>query len=145
MTEGEFAVHYSSFVAAEGRVPFCTVFGSLEVAKEFARERVEARPELRCRIYDHRGDVGAPVAEIRGRDFKDSEISARFRRWVGSVLFFGGLILMLVDWAKDFTLLWPSTIGVRMWMAGLILLVTEAAFVLIARLGRRRAGDKKTA
>jgi hypothetical protein len=140
MAAGEYAVHYSSFIGAPGTAPSCTIFGSLEEAEAHAREQIAQRPDLRCRIYDHEGFVGPPIREFSGSSYKgESGISARFRRWVGSVLFLGGLILMIVDWTHDFTLTWPATIGTRLLIPGVILLVTEAVFVLHAR--RKRGTD----
>jgi len=137
MTTGEYAVHYSNFDDSPGRAPFCTVFASLEEAECYAREQVAARPELRCRIYDHEGFVGAPTREFTGAGYRgEGGISARFRRWVGSVLFIAGLILIGMDWNSDFALTWPATIGTRLLIPGVILLVTEAVVVMLARKKR---------
>src|ERR1700761_3176985 len=123
MAPGEFAVHYSSF-ASPAPSPFCTIFDSLEEAKAFAAEQVAKRPDLRCRIYDHQGFIGAPISEFTGRNYKgEGDISSRFRRWVGSLLFFPGVILTGIDWYYDFSLNWPAMIGTRMIFPGLILLV----------------------
>lgn len=134
MSPGEYAVHYSSFDRdARGTGPSCTILGSLEDAEEYAKAKVFLNPKLRCRIYDHRGFVGPPILEVSGQQYKrESAISPRFRRWFGSLLFFGGLALVIVDWSVDFRLIWPATIGVRMLIPGLILLVTEVALVLHA-------------
>lgn len=114
--------------------PFCTVFSTLAEAEEYANQQVSLIPSLRCRIYDHHGLAGRPIREIRGARYKgESEISARFRRWCGSLLLVGGLVLMVLDWHSDFTLLWPSTIGIRMIPVGLVLLVTELVLVIAAR------------
>lgn len=134
MSVGEYAVHYSNFVGAGTTVPTCTVFGSLAEAEAHARQEVAQRPDLRCRIYDHQGFVGKPIREVTGARYKgDSDISPRFRRWVGSVLFFGGIILILVDWSHDFSLSWPAMVGVRMVFPGLILLITEVLIVFYAK------------
>ena len=134
MEAGEYAVHYSSFEGPSALPLFCTVFGSLSEAKAYAAEQVARRPDLRCRIYDHQGFVGAPICEFTGSSYKgEGEISSRFRRWVGSLLFFPGLILTAVDWYYDFDLSWPAMIGTRMLFPGLILLVTEAILVFNAR------------
>jgi hypothetical protein len=53
-------------------------------------------------------------------------------------LFFGGLGLMALDWSGDFKLLWPSTVGVRMIPAGLILLIIELVIVIEARRKKLR-------
>jgi hypothetical protein len=121
------------------------VFGSLNEAEAYAREKIAERPDLRCTIYDHQGMIGAPLREIRGGEYKGSgDISPRFRRWVGSGLFFGGLGLILLDWSKDFGLTWPALVGVRMLIPGVILLVTEAALLLHARLKNRHAAGAGT-
>ncbi len=140
MVPGEYAVHYSSFEGDANTVPHCTVFASLEQAEAFARQEVERRPALRCTIFDHHGFNGRPLREIRGREFKDGEISARFRRWVGSHLFFGGLFLTILDWVNDFQLSWPAMIGTRMLFPGVVLLGTEAVILTHARSNKRRLG-----
>ena len=133
MTVGEYAVHYSSFDSPTAS-PYCTVFGSLTEAKTHAAEQVAQTPNLRCRIYDHQGFIGAPIVEFRGRSYRgDGDISSRFRRWVGSLLFFPGLVLTAVDWHYDFSLNWPAMIGTHMLFPGLVLLVTEAVIVWNAR------------
>ncbi len=139
MVEGEYAVHSSSFDGA-GFAPYCTVFGGLDEAEEFARERVAAQPAVRCTIYDHRGMIGAPLRDLRGSKYKgDGDLTPRFRRWAGSMLFFGGIILVGIDWVSDFRLSWPALIGSRLLIPGLVLLFTEAMIVMHARIDRRRA------
>lgn len=148
MAPGEYAVLYSHHeaaaatdpeVAAKG-APFCTVHGSLADAEEYAARQVAAIPSLRCRIYDNQGLGAAPVREIRGSEHKgESEMSARFRRWAGSVLFFGGLGLTILDWSTDFKLGWPAMVGTRMLPVGLVLLVIEAGIAAEAKRTKHRA------
>ena len=142
MTPGEYAVLYSGVPeGAPLNSQTCTIFESLESAEQYASAQVATWPELRCRIYDHRGFGAQPVREIRGTAHKgDSEITARLRRWGGGGLFLGGAVLTLIDVAVDYRLLWPSLIGVRMMPAGLVLLVTELVIVIEARRKARR-GD----
>ena len=60
------------------------------------------------------------------RSYKgESDLSPRFRRWVGSILFFGGLILTVIDWRADFRFVWPAMLGTRMLIPGFLLLITE--------------------
>lgn len=126
-------MHYSSFAPSEP-VPFCTIFLSFPEAEAYAQEQVSQRPELRCCIYDHNGFIGKPLREFKGSRYKgDRDLSPRFRRWLGSFLFFGGLILTLIDWHADFRLLWPAMLGTRMLIPGMILLVTELVIVIYAR------------
>jgi hypothetical protein len=135
MQPGEYAVHYSSFESGTlENGPYCTVFNTLAEAEQYAKEQVSLKPALRCRIYDHRGLARQPIRETRGtQHVGESEISPRFRRWGGSILFFGGLALVILDWSTDFSLTWPATIGVRMLIPGLILLVMEVALTLHAK------------
>ena len=146
MTSGEYAVLYSGIqpVPSDNREgkptsgPICTVFSTLAEAEEHATRQVALIPTLRCRIYDHQGLAVQPIREIRGSQYKgESEITARFRRWAGSILFFGGLALVVLDWSTDFNLSWPATIGVRMFPVGLVLLVTELVIVITARRAHR--------
>jgi hypothetical protein len=142
MLPGEYAVHYSNFdSSALVTGPSCTILGSLADAEEYAKAQVVLKPGQRCRIYDDRGFVGPPILEVRGQQYKgESEISPRFRRWCGSLLFFGGLALVIVDWSVDFKLTWPATIGVRMLIPGLILLLTEA--ILVLHIKRKRIHEQ---
>lgn len=146
MTSSEYAVLYSGIqpipsdhrdgTPASG--PYCTVFSTLAEAEEYATQQVALIPTLRCRIYDHQGLAVQPVREIRGSQHKgESEITARFRRWAGSILFFGGLALIVLDWSADFSLSWPATIGMRMFPVGLVLLVTELVIVITTRRAHR--------
>jgi hypothetical protein len=146
MTSTEYAVLYSGIQPLSSSPqdgtptsgPYCTVFSTLAEAEEHAAQLVALIPTLRCRIYDHQGLAVQPIREIRGSQYKgESEISARFRRWVGSILFFGGLALVVLDWSTNFNLSWPATIGVRMFPAGLVLLVTELVIVITARRAHR--------
>jgi hypothetical protein len=142
MTPGEYAVHYSE----HDGLPTCTVFGSLAEAEAHAKEQIAQRPTLRCRIYDHQGFVGKPILELRGESYKgDSEMSPRFRRWAGSILFFGGALLILLDWSHDFSLSWPAMIGIRMIIPGLFLLLTEVLIVIYARMKSERGRQGKSA
>jgi hypothetical protein len=145
MTSNEYAVLYSGTQPAPSDYrddtpatgPSCTVFSTLAEAEEYATQQVALIPTLRCRIYDHQGLAIQPIREIRGTQYKaEREISARFRRWAGSILFFGGLALIALDWSTDFNLSWPATIGVRMFPVGLILLVTELVIVITTRRAR---------
>jgi hypothetical protein len=150
MAAGEYAILYSGLRATtssgHGEVglkePFCTVFSTLAEAEAYATEQVSLTPTLRCRIYDHQGLGCEPVREIRGSKHKgESEISARFRRWGGFGLFFGGIALVVLDWSQDFGLTWPALLGARMAPAGLILLVTDFVLTFEARRRHRRAGQ----
>jgi len=139
MAPGEYAVHYSSFEKAAVNGPECTILGSLAEAEEYACEQVARRPSLRCRIYDHQGFIGAPVSEVSGAQYvPESEITPRFRRWGGAILFGGGLILTLVDWSANFKFGWPAMLGTRMLLPGLVLLFIEGMVVLNAKHGRRQ-------
>jgi hypothetical protein len=60
------------------------------------------------------------------------------------VLLFGGAALLAVDWMQDFRLNWPSLIGARMLLPGLVLVVTEIVIVLNARNKSRHGGLRKT-
>jgi hypothetical protein len=150
MHPGEFAVLPSFQPEAPPRVtsylraaPSCTVFANLADAEQFANHQVLTYPTLRCRIYDHDGLGREPIREIHGKEHRrESEISAPFRRWCGSLLFFGGLALIVLDWTSDFRLTWPATLGVRAFPAGLILLVTELVIVWEAR--RKLARTQQT-
>jgi len=138
MANGEYAVHFSGFEdVPEGTPPFCLVFRSVEDAEAYATAEVARRPGLRCRVYDHDGLAGAPLRELRGRDFRDSsDISPHFRRWGGWVLFGGGLLLFCADWIVDFRWLWPSMVGSRMILPGAVLVVTDV-FIWIYERHRR--------
>jgi hypothetical protein len=130
MATGEYAVHFSSS-AGDIDSTACAVLPSLAEAEAFSREQVLLHPTLLCRIFDHHGFIGAPAAEVAGKEYKGhNEITQRFRRWVGSVLFFGGSILFVTDWVADFRFDWPSVLGSRLMIPGLILLVTEALVML---------------
>jgi hypothetical protein len=140
MSLSEFAVLNTGAAGADGvDASVCKVFGSLEEAEQFAREQVALHPQLRCRIYDHHGFGSQPVREVRGAEHKgESEISARFRRWGGMLLFFGGLLLMVVDWVAGFAYSWPAMLGARMAPVGLVLLLTELVIVIESRRKDRR-------
>jgi hypothetical protein len=145
MIAGEYAIHYSSFEELQGIAPYCTVFGNFSDAEAYAQQQVNARPSLRCMIYDHQGLVGPPLLDIRGSSYKDDgDLLPRVRRWMGSVLFFGGLILIIVDWSAGFRFDWPSIIGNRILIVGLVLLFTEAMVTLHAKRERSRITDKRS-
>jgi hypothetical protein len=145
MSPTEYAVLYSHQPNPSGHPdvaptagPSCTIFSTLSEAEEYAAQQVALIPTLRCRIYDHHGLAVQPIREIRGSQHKgESEISARFRRRAGSILFFGGLALVVLDWTNDFKLSWPATIGIRMFPVGLVLLVTELVIVITTRRAHR--------
>jgi hypothetical protein len=142
MTPGEYAVHQSQ----NSGPPSCTVFSTFAAAESYAIGQITQHPTLRCRIYDHHGFIGKPIAELRGSSYKgDSEISPRFRRWGGSILFFGGLLLIIFDWTHDFRLSWPAMIGIRMFFPGLILLITEAVLIFYAKRKNQPTHHGKTA
>ena len=151
MAPGEFAVLYSSNQLASPPVdsdtsgaPFCTVFDSLADAEQHATAQVALMPTLRCRIYDHHGLASQPVREIHGSYYKgESEITARFRRWGGSIFFFGGIGLIALDWSTGFSLSWPAMLGSRLLILGFILLVTELLIVANARRHSRHI-DRST-
>lgn len=139
MSPGEYAVHYSFQPVEEGtpantKTPTCTVFSTLPEAEAHATAQVAQHPAMRCRIYTHEGLGYPPVREIVGPDFRDnSGLSASFRRWTGSILFFGSILLLLLDWYYDFNLGWPMVISIRAFPTGLILLLTELVILYAAR------------
>jgi len=133
MEAGEYAVHYSSFPAEYTGAPYCDVFPSLADAEAYANGYVSLHTDVRCRVYDPHGMVGAPLFEVPGKSYKGESNLSQFRRWVGGVLFVVGSILFAVDVVEDYRLLWPSTIGSRMLIPGALLLLTEGLVVLTAR------------
>ena len=144
MLPGEYAVHYSTFVSEGYSGPYCSVFGDLDDAVAHARLQVEERPKLCCTIYDHHGFGKVPVREIRGIEYKDSsDLSPRFRRWAGPILFFGGAILIVIDWRSGFELSWPAMIGVRIIIPGFGLLFIEGFLVMSARRKRKQGGAER--
>lgn len=140
LAQGEYAVHFSDFEdSAKGEAPFCLAFESLPAAEQYAVAEVARRPGLRCRIYDQNGFTGAPIREFKGDKYRDNtDLSPRFRRWGGSILFFGGLVLSIVDWSFGFRFLWPSMLGTRMILPGAMLLITEGLVMLYARRSKSR-------
>ncbi len=132
MAPDEYAVLYSS-------QNLCTIVDSLAEAEQYAADYVAHSPEVRCRIYDHHGLGKPPLREIAGSAYKaPSDIGPGFRRWLGSSLFLGGLILIVIDAVAGFSLIWPATIGVRLLPVGVVLLITELVLVLGARQKRNR-------
>jgi len=134
----KFAVHYSSFPDGYAGAPYCDVFASAAEAEAYARSYVIDHPQVRCRVYDAHGFVGAPLFEVAGKSFKDESNLSQFRRWGGSVLFVVGSILFSIDVFQDYRLLWPSTIGSRLAIPGALLLVTEGLVVLTARHNEKK-------
>ncbi len=139
MQAGEYAVHYSSFPAGDPGTPYCDIFPSLTDAETHAREEVLRRTDVRCRVYDAQGLVGAPLFEVAGKDYKGESNLSHFRRWVGGVTFILGLVLTLVDVFADYRLLWPSAIGTRLLIPGAVLLVTEGLVVLTEHHNAKKA------
>jgi hypothetical protein len=125
MSPGEHAVHYSSF-ASDDQAPYCTVFENLDAAFAYAQHEVQAQPELSCKIYDNRGFGFLPTCEVHGSKYIDKNaITPGFRRWAGSILFFGGLALLVVEFCSGFSLLWPGVFGGHMIFPGVMFLGTE--------------------
>lgn len=138
MVPGEYAVHLSTL--PRDTQPFCLIFLTLAEAEHYAAQQIIDDPSLCCRIYDHNGFIGAPIRDLRGLQYSDNtDISPRFRRWAGSILFFGGLILTLVDWSVDFRFLWPSMLGTRLLLPGAVLLITEIVIFLNTRRRKHTA------
>ncbi|SDF57207.1 hypothetical protein [Terriglobus roseus] len=129
----DFAVHYSSFPDGYVGAPYCDVLASAAEAEAYAQNYVTEHPQVRCRVYDAHGLVGAPLFEVAGKSYKGESNLSQFRRWGGSVLFVVGSILFSIDVFQDYRLLWPSTIGSRLAIPGALLLVTEGLVVLTAR------------
>jgi len=128
--------------AAPANQPYCVLFPSLIAAEEFAAQQVALHPRLRCRVYDHHGLANPPLRELTGPQFKhESDLSPRLRRWIGSILLFGGMLLFAIDWIGDFRFNWPSMVGSRMIPTGLVLLFIEAG-ILLNRAQQRRKERK---
>lgn len=143
MIPGEFAVHYSSFLANDYDGLYCVVFGGLDDAVAHAQQQVRERPALQCLIYDHEGFVGAPLRDIRGTAFKDkNSLSPRLRRWGGIILFLAGLILVIIDWRTNFELMWPGMFGSRIIIPGFALLLMDAIITIYQRRKKRVAGGE---
>jgi hypothetical protein len=133
MAPGEYAVHYSTS-DHNGPGAVCTVFPTIAEAEAHAAAHIQLHPNQRCRIYDHDGFIGAPIRELRGASYRgERDLSPRFRRWAGSILFFGGLALTLFDWSLNFRIYWAALIGTLVILPGLFLLVVEAVLILQAR------------
>lgn len=150
MVDGEFAVLYTgnpippppSPNDTPPGVPYCVVFSNRHDAENFTAQQVALYPRLRCRIYDHHGLANSPLREFTGANFKhESDLSPRLRRWIGSILLFGGVLLFAVDWIADFRFGWPSMVGSRVAPTGLVLLFIDVG-ILLNRAQRRRREEK---
>ncbi|HMF64126.1 MAG TPA: hypothetical protein VK608_08575 [Edaphobacter sp.] len=149
MVPGEYAILYANLQpplldqppgSLPPTGPVCVVFDNLPAAEAYAERQAAQFPRLRCNIYDHTGMSRHPIRQICGIHGRDTnEISAGFRRWGGSVLLLLSIVLGIAEWRSGSTLTWAGTIASRLAPAGLILLVTELAIVVEARLKKRRA------
>jgi hypothetical protein len=141
MVDGEYAVLFANEQPQHlsSSTPVCVVFTSLREAENYARVQTALQPRMRCSIYDHNGMGRAPVAVIAGAQGAQKDfLSAKFRRWLGGILFVAGVILGIMEWRSDFKLTWAGTLGSRLGPAGAILLLTELGVVLTARHRRRK-------
>lgn len=133
MSVGEFAVHFS-YRTTESSTPTCTIFSSLAEAEHFSAEEISRHPDLRCRIYDHQGFVGAPIREISGPKFKSNlGLSHRYLWSLGGTSLALGIVLFLVDWTNGFRYGWPGFIGARLLIFGTLLVVIELLLLLPKR------------
>ena len=123
MTPGEFAVHFSR--RQSSAVASCIVFPSLAEAEAFATAEVRTHTDLRCRIYDHHGFIGAPLREIAGPRFKAGDLSPRLRRALGLLFFLSGIGLIAYDGLHGFGGEWPVLLGSALILPGIILLLFE--------------------
>jgi hypothetical protein len=107
--------------------------------KSTPRSKLRFCPPLAAASMTIMGWVASPSGKSAGSNYKgEEEISPRFRRWWGYGLFFGGMVLLVVDWRADFGLLWPAMFATRMMPIGLLLLVTELVICIEARRKKRR-------
>lgn len=138
MVPGEFAVHFSYRRSPATTTPTCVVFASLSEAEAFAAEEISKHPDLRCRIYDHQGFVGAPLHEFAGPHFKSNlGLSSLYLRRLGGSLLLIGIILFLADWVNGFRFGWPGFIGARLLIFGTLLVMIELLFLLQTRYAKR--------
>jgi hypothetical protein len=82
------------------RTPVYTVFSTLTEAEPYANQQIALITTLRYRIDDHQvspSSLSERFAAVSTAVTVDCEITARFRRWAGSVLFFGRSPLVILD------------------------------------------------
>ena len=153
MQPGEFAVQLSharsgSPLDAEG-IPVrdvnaapCLIFSNLHDAEAWSRARVQANPELRCRVYDHHGMGGPPPRLFADERYvKHDGFSRSTSLRIGFALVGTGAALCTAEWISDFHLSWAAMVGTRLLPIGLLLLVTEGAL----RLNDWDRGRRETA
>lgn len=141
MAPGEFAVHFSHRRSAGPNSTACAVFPSLAAAQAFAASEVAAHPDLRCRIYDHRGFVGAPLAELTGPGFKgERDLPPRARLGLALLLLLTGAALVAYDALHGFGIGWPFLLGGSLMLPGTVLLLFELLRLLDRRHKARSGG-----
>jgi len=134
ISEGEYALFFKDVrtgqeLTADGNLPkesVCLIASSLDGALDFAQARVNAKPSLRCDIYDARGKANPPVASIVHQDNKSLENTAAKgwkRIWFGLALVPIGAPMILYDWHRDWALIWPAFFGIQIFAAGVRLIV----------------------
>lgn len=133
MVPGEFAVHASNRAS-------CVVFPSFAEAEDYVHDRLRLNPTLRLRVFTHAGFIGEPMLDLRGSQFKgERDLSPRLRRWIGGALLITGSALFAFDWLNNFRFDWPSLVGSRLLIPGVILVFTEWMIVLTQRQKKRQA------
>ncbi len=118
----------------------CYIFSDLASANAWCVALVQAMPEIRCRVYDADGLAKPPAAEHSAPQYvRRDPLNRKVSRRAGIGLLAAGLLLCLIEWLSGFRLSWAAMLGMRLWPAGLVLLVAEAAFLAEDARKRRKA------
>jgi hypothetical protein len=118
------AVDSQGRLLSKGSRRTCLVFDDFSQARSWCQERAAAVENLRCRIYDYRGNAEPPVLEIVNPKFAGRLGSPRSakRKMIGGVaLIVSSIPLFFWDYYRDLRF-FPTIMGVNLILIGLRLL-----------------------
>jgi hypothetical protein len=137
MSHGEFAVLCEDARTGAAKQPdntpapnpsrqICTISDSRQEAEDFARDRVERYPTMRCVVFDHEGRAGQPLLTVNRPEFAPrGEIGPAFRRWVGGICLVAGLACGAWEIAHDYATIWAGALAIRLLPVAAVFLGVE--------------------
>jgi hypothetical protein len=150
MSPGEFAVLCEDARTGAAKQPdntpalnpsrqICTISDSRQEAEDFARDRVERYPTMRCVVFDHEGRAGQPLLTVNRPEFAPrGEIGPSFRRWVGGICLVAGLACGAWEIAHDYATIWAGALAIRLLPVAAVFLGVELVLWAQGKWPRKR-------
>jgi hypothetical protein len=114
-----------NYLSSENDTP--PIFNSLEEARAYSQQEIEAKPTLGCRIYDHQGQTIESFSNAEVYDRNHGLPSAKRNIAIGAACLMAGIGGVALDAWREWSLTFGVILGVRFLWVGSVKVIDGVA------------------